>query len=485
MAILNMIKGGRKAKKEMRQYESQHRQNLEESLANLNKKLARIQKLQVQNLQINLNTGMQVEDSKLYTGNNYKTYEQAINEIALKYNCGADWGVLLTGVIIDLRTSLILGNDIEIAVKKADDRDDETDEFGMAFIEEFMRYNNLGDYQSFDMIKSTEIEARLLLKLELDEEHEWKYNGNQQKGMIAVVPYLYLDNSYTVAVNRFKKPIEINFTAPKKGGEKITDFTDTSEFVYRKFGGLVNAYNEPVMRIWRCLTNIEYVDKAIRDLRKINNIFAAPKPYIKVGPEDVEATEENVNENWKAATLLVLSGELKYLQPVIQHVHMLIKEAYFNIQEVGSATGLPVHWLSLVDLMSNRSTAEDLGDITEMAVSTERKIIFDAFTEMLRKSIDMYNKFTKKTPIRKDIFELKANIITDEHWKRLKEFYLEAVKMNKFPVYEFLKLIPDINADEVYKALLEEINESKKYLFPEPDESESEDEEPEAGEEET
>jgi len=427
----------------------------------------------VQNIRIDLDTASNVT-GKAFTGNNYKSYEQAITAIKSKYCCTADWGVLLTGVIIDLRTALIQGGEIEITTRKSGDKEDKPTEFETAWVEEFMKYNKLNDYQAFEIIKMPEMEGRLLLKIEFDREYEWRFNGKLQKGMMAVIPHSYSDSPYTVTTNKFKKPDGIVFA-----DQYQQDFLDEREFVYRKFGGMVNDYNNPVMRIWRCLTNIENVDKAIRDLRKINHIFAAPKIYVSVSESgDVDEMVKQVNENWKAATISVLTGDLKCLQVDVQHVHVLIKEAYFNIQEIGSVTGLPVHWLSLVDLMSNRSTAEALGDVTDMAVSTERKIIFDGFNELLRKSIDMYNSERQMTKIANDMFEIKPNIISEEQWKHLKEVFVELTKNNKFPLHELYKLIPGVNADEVYKAFIEELSkdyENKYVNFSEPDTDENDD----------
>ncbi|GAH31863.1 unnamed protein product, partial [marine sediment metagenome] len=64
------------------------------------------------------------EGARDYTGNAYPSYSNAVEEINRKYNGTADWGVLQTGAIIDLRAAFIIGAGLKV-VKKADDADAE------------------------------------------------------------------------------------------------------------------------------------------------------------------------------------------------------------------------------------------------------------------------------------------------------------------------------------------------------------------------
>ena len=47
-----------------------------------------------------------------YRGNEYDSYPAAITAIVSKYNATANWGVIQTGNIIDLRAAFIIGQGI-------------------------------------------------------------------------------------------------------------------------------------------------------------------------------------------------------------------------------------------------------------------------------------------------------------------------------------------------------------------------------------
>ena len=53
-----------------------------------------------------------------YQSNSYPTYESAVAEINRKYKGTADWGVLQTGSIIDLRAAFIVGDGMIISDKE-------------------------------------------------------------------------------------------------------------------------------------------------------------------------------------------------------------------------------------------------------------------------------------------------------------------------------------------------------------------------------
>jgi hypothetical protein len=395
-----------------------------------------------------------------YTGNEYKDYDTATKEIENRYTCKADWGTAFTGPIVDIRSALISGDRINVKVKEnARPGDSE-------WLDEFLDLSGLNDYQLMEMVTSTQIEGRLLWKLEYDPEHEWKMKENGTRtGMVRAIPILWLEDKYEVKTDKYKQPETIEFSDE---GQKDLN---KDEFVYRKFGGIMNKVNDPVQKVWRTLAYVEAAEKCLRDLREINHLYASPRPVFKCKDlDEVKKVLEQLrlNPNWKTNAPFITTAEFSYVQPDLTHVMALVKEFYTNIQVVSTITGIPVHWLALVDLMSNRSTADDLGDITELAVSTERQIITSALRELVKKAAAMQYDKAKLTQVDHTVFDISLSIITDEQWRHLKEIYLPAAEKKLLPVKQLLDKMPNIDAEAALEELTEQNKSDAAFTFQEP-----------------
>ena len=409
----------------------------------------------IQNMQVLMGDTSGID--KTYTGNSWKTYEAATSEIKDRYTCAADWGVSITGPIVDIRASLISGDKVNVKKDKENEKDGD-------WIDEFLKVNGIGDYRLMEMVTSTEIEGRLLWTLRFDKDHEWTSGTTKKMGMVKVTPVLWINDKYDVEVDDSNIPDKIVFADNEKQD------IESDKFVYRKFGGLMGDVNEPVQKVWRTLTYSEAAEKCLRDLRGINKLYASPRPVFKCkDKEEVKLVLDWLakNPNWKIGMPFVTSAEFSYVQPNIDHVLMLIKEYYINIQAISAITGIPVHWLSLVDLMSNRATADDLGDITELAVSTERQVVTSALNELVKKAAILQTEETKQTAIDYSSFEISLSVITDEHWKRLKDTWMPAAIAKLIPTKIFLDKLPDVDAEEAYSDLEKQNREDAAYMFKE------------------
>ena len=141
--------------------------------------------------------------------------------------------------------------------------------------------------------------------------------------------------------------------------------------------------------------------------------------------------------------------------------------AFSGVQVISSIVGIPVHWLALVDLMSNRSTAEDLGDMTELAVSTERQIITSALNELIKKAAIMQADKSGLSGVDYSAFQLSLSIISDEQWRHLKDIYIPAAEKRLLPVKQLLDKMPGIDAGEALRELQEQNKENAAFMFKE------------------
>jgi len=414
----------------------------------------------IQNAQILISDYNSAEES--YTGNSYKDYGSATEEIANRYTCKADWGTAFMGPVIDIRASLISGNKINIKEKKAEKKARPQD---AEWLNEFLDTNGLNDYRFMEMVTSTEMEGRLLWQLEWDKEYAWDTGSSGSKsGMVRVIPHLWLDNKYEIEKDKYGDAETVEFSDESQRSLK------SPEFVYRRFGGLMGKINDPVQKAWRTLTYAEAAEKCLRDLRQIDHHYVGPRPvFVCKTADEAKLVREEIAKrpNWKITAPFIVTADYKFVQPNMDHVLTLIKEFYINIQTISSITGIPVHWLALVDLMSNRSTADDLGDMTELAVSTERQIVTSALNELVKKAAVMQEDKSKQTGVDYAAFDLSLSIITDEQWRHLKEVYLPAAEKRLLPVKQLLDKMPDINAADALKELEEQNKANAAFMFKE------------------
>ena len=114
-----------------------------------------------------------------YKGNEYQTYSTAVKEIDAKYNGTADWGVLQTGNIIDLRAAFIINEGPTIVKRGKKEADAE-----MEFAQKFLEYNDLDKEVAQDYAKEAEIEGKLAIKLTPETIKTKNKDGKETDGMM-------------------------------------------------------------------------------------------------------------------------------------------------------------------------------------------------------------------------------------------------------------------------------------------------------------
>ena len=385
------------------------------------------------------------EKTTKYRGNEYTSYTSAVQEISKKYNGNADWGVLQTGNIIDLRAAFIINEGLKI-VKKTDDADAEYE-----WVKRFFEYNDLDKEMSQEFAKEAEIEGKLALKI-IPEEVSIS-DKDEKETMISVRFITWTDKKYTIETDPqdYMKFIKLKWQPKDKDKPEILK---EDEFVYKKFGGRINKPNSPTPKIMKCLTQIENLDKALRDWREINRIFAGPILYISVNDanEAKVAQEATSEKNWKIKKVIVTTGELKYAQFDIKGVESLENEILTLCKMISGQTGIPVHFLGPVELMSNRATAENLMEMVNAATSKDRETWKGAYEEIIRKAMIMYNGrvnqgMSKERQLDPDKIGIDIPVITKEQWEHLEKVLLPAAIAGKVSDEFFQEKIPGLDMD--------------------------------------
>lgn len=392
-------------------------------------------------------------ESTTYKGNAYQSYKEAVKEIDRKYRAVADWGVLQTGNIIDLRSAFIIAQGIKVVAKKGVEAQKEID-----WAKKFLIDNDLDREGSQEFAKEAEIEGKFLGRLFVEED---KTDENGQKVVVRFVSWSSHD--YKVKADD-KDYLHYKSVSWKERARKWSAETlEQNEFVYKKFGGRIDDANEATPKIMKCLTQIDDLDKALRDLREIDRMFSSATPHLTVdNKEDVQAMQDHVDRlNWKIKKFLVHIGKLEYLQPNSAGVANLISEIETLSKMISGTTGVPIHFLGFLDLLKNRATGDNTRELIVYATSKERETWKGCYEEILTKAMLMYNaKVKKSTVLDPTKIEVDIPIITQEQWDHLEKVLLPACMAGKISDEYFQSQIPNLDV-EAEKQRMQEKQDSE------------------------
>ena len=386
-------------------------------------------------------------------GNSYQDYSEAVDEVVKKYNCLAEFGCSLTGIIVDLRAVFVIGQGIQVKSKIPDEENPSLESLkSIAWNNEFYKLNGLDKDKPLRWAEEAEKEAKILISAKLfDENHEWtwiddKGNTVKEKGMVKARFLPYSTLKYSVSAN--KDDYELYEKVTYKDDNDKDVILKQNEFVYGKYGGNINDPDSAGMRIWRCLDSVENLDRALTDLRGSNHLFATPKPSIKYETADEVRSfvDLNADMNFKGRNMIAHTGEFSFVSPSMDGCDSLIKEIVVNAKIISADTCIAVHFLGLPDLMSNRSTSDSLTELMDAGTVKERGVMLRVYQELTRKAMAMQNeKAGGKTFVNDKDIEISINSVTREQWERIVKVYLPMAKEGKMSDETLVSLVPGID----------------------------------------
>jgi len=390
-----------------------------------------------------------------YQSNSYPSYQSAVAEINRKYIGVADWGVLQTGSIIDLRAAFIVGDGMIISDKEPGEEPSPE----LEWVEKFFKYNDLDREVVQEFAKEAEIEGKIALKLavEEDKEENEEVEEGDKKWKVSVRFISWLDKKYEVTTNP-KDYLDYQKLAWKETGTTKKETLDAKEFVYKKFGGRIMNPNEAAPKIMKCLPQIEGFDRALWDWRNINHIFAGPVLYAKCENKEEVGLMLTAfdNKNFKLKKILAGTAEMSFIKLDTGGTSSLEKEIANLAKVISGTTGVPVHWLGFVDLMSNRATAEDLINMINGATTKERQTWIGAYEEVIKKAMDMWNNaaekgMSKEKQLDPNKIKVDIPIITKMHYDRLEKIFLPAAIAGMISQEALLAMIPGLDVKSEMK----------------------------------
>lgn len=387
--------------------------------ANVSQLTIKVQELIVDNI-----LAVQEQD-KEFAGNDYRTYSSAVEEIDKKYRGLAAWGVIQTATIIDLRAAFILGEGPKVRAKTDTKKEAQKE---LDFCTDFFEYNSLDFEMSQEIAKETEIEGKLALRLFWEED---KFRG--RPGMVSVRYVSWLDKHYNVTANSHDY-LWYEKLQWKTAAEDVTLLEP--DFVYKKFGGRMSDPNDAQPRIQRCLSQIDRLDKALRDLREINHLFASPTPDFQV--EDAGDASQLLQQikdmNWRIGKAICHVGTFSMVSPNSSGIVSLIAEIESVLKIISGCTSIPIHYLGLLDLLKNRATGDNTRELVMAATTRERSIWIGAYKELIEKAMAIYNDKTGSAQKSTEGGRLDPELVTvsipqmaEDHWNHIRDIYIPAM----------------------------------------------------------
>lgn len=383
--------------------------------------------------------------SSSHKGNAYTTYSSQVQQLSKMYDGTADWGNQIVANIIDSRTAFIVGNGVKLKYHgDSPGPPQETKEW--LFADTFARVNDLYKRRPIDLATEAEIEGSSLVRLICDNDVDIDVKGLSSKGMIRTVAVPYVKYNYKIVSHKLDPArfIGAEYSMPGTGSDvKLKE----GEFVYARFTGRIVDCNKTPPRLGRIISTIEHIDQASRDWRLINELFAAPTPHFDCDtPAAAKDIDNKLDEiNWVIGKRIVTAGvRFSLVEYSGEGSASLKDEITTKMKIVSGASGTPIHLLGWADVLSNRATADSIIEMLVTTTARDRTLWSNAFTDMLRKSVVLYNEAFDQNINPNDVSFVIPEI-TQAKIKEIIDIWLPMFLGGGLSLQALLSKVPDID----------------------------------------
>jgi len=402
-----------------------------------------------------------------YTGNPYNHYSRKVTQLTRMYEGMADWGCDICQQVVDVRSAFIIGPGPR-PVRNPALPDAVTGERELGWLSTFLAANRIDHGRVISWCRQAELEGKALVALEVRNGEvranyrswvTWPYEvGVEQDDFDTAIRARYIGHASpdTDAIGLFGHA----------GGLSEPFDLDAAHFVYRRFGGSYRQVNYPPAKAASVIRDMQDLDKAIWDWRKINHLYASPTPYFRF--EDADTATDFMNsveyKNWRIGKGIAIGGagaEFDLICYKGEGYTTLKDEITYHARKISGATSVPVHFFGFPDLLSNRDTADNMIEAMEMGARESKAEWVSLFTELYRKAMELANAGTNSPGLRPEAVVAEIPELTSAHMTWLKEVWIpsyvaggipDAVLLSKLGVADAEKVAENMKAEKQEEA---------------------------------
>ena len=152
--------------------------------------------------------------------------------------------------------------------------------------------------------------------------------------------------------------------------------------------------------------------------------------------------------NWKIGKAIVHVGEFNMVGPAVEGVQNLVSEIELNTKMISGTTGVPIHYLGLLDLLKNRATGDNSREMVMAATSRERSVWIGIYEELLAKAMRMWNAKAQKSPLDPAKIGVEIPLISEQHWANLQNVLIPAATAGIVSKEFVASQIPGVDTEE-------------------------------------
>jgi hypothetical protein len=303
-------------------------------------------------------------------GNNYTTYEKQTNYIYQAYNAREKYGVSILGGLIDMRAAFIGGAGISISAKNKKTQ---------GFIDKLFMDNQFYGSRFIDSVRTGEMEGKCLLLLLPDD----------KKQKLKIRSFSYHLNKYNIEVDPLDSDEITKISYKTKTSDQSEKRIDIDKSVYIKLGGTSDKVIETPTKIGKVLTQIENYERCLYDLRSNNHVFGKNILNIQVADKsEVKQVEKTLNESdLENGFVYIGTGKMFFVAPDLNACTSIEKEMLLNAKIIATETSIPIHWLSWLELINAKATAENMSEVISQGTWEDRTRWQEKITELIQKAM--------------------------------------------------------------------------------------------------
>jgi hypothetical protein len=245
----------------------------------------------------------------------------------------------------------------------------------------------------------------------------------------------------------------ITYRQKKEASGEKTILPDKS--VYVRLGSMQTYdVNRTPNRLHAVLTQIENCSRAGFDLRENTHLYGKWTPVWKTETiQEAKAINNDIESlNWEPGTGYAGTADFKYAEPGGGASDAIKHDMLTSLKYISLTMGIPIHFLSWPELMSNRATADALYEVVVISTKRDRLIWEESFKELINKACVLaVDEGIADNAILKGDIQVKLPIVSMALLKQLIEVWYPLLTDNIISEFTFRNMLPGINPVEEVK----------------------------------